>query len=192
MRHTATWHDLTMTVRYIEAPNAIPSPDDDARFRPRVFLAGGISHVPDWQRTAVQLLEASGVGLTVLNPRRSSFDLNDPDAERTQVDWEFDGLEHLADVAMFFFPDCDPRFTEQPIAMFELGAALQRRRQKLVLGIDHGYSRAGNLSFQFDNARRAGLLPKDFVIHTTLEATVGATVETVRTMPQPDLDTVAK
>jgi hypothetical protein len=51
---------------YIEAPNSYQPASGDG---PSVFLAGGITGCPDWQRDARALLDAAPV--VVLNPRRA-------------------------------------------------------------------------------------------------------------------------
>jgi hypothetical protein len=80
-----------------------------------IFLAGGITNCPDWQTEIVDLLKDFDVAL--LNPRRKNFPIDDPDASKDQIKWEFDHLRK-ADAILFWFP----KESICPIALYELGA----------------------------------------------------------------------
>lgn len=43
---------------------------------PSIFLAGGITNCPNWQQEAISYL--SKLNLTIYNPRRENFPINDP------------------------------------------------------------------------------------------------------------------
>src|SRR5262245_44428843 len=105
---------------------------------PAVFLAGGISGCPDWQREVVALLD--DLPLVLLNPRRADFPLNDPAAAPAQIAWEYRHLRK-ADAILFWFP-CE---TVCPIALYELGAWSvyedQRGRRPLFVGVHPDYPR---------------------------------------------------
>ncbi|WP_165956158.1 nucleoside 2-deoxyribosyltransferase domain-containing protein [Streptomyces hainanensis] len=150
-----------MTVSpYVEAPRYHePRPDDP----PSVFLAGGISHCPDWQREAAQALR----DLTVFNPRRAGFDVRDPTATEVQIAWEFHHLR-AADVTLFWFPACDPAVTVQPITLYELGAAAATPGRRIAVGADPGYPRAADVRIQLGHVRPGS------TVHDTLAATVAA------------------
>lgn len=154
-------------MKYIEAPeNYEPQADDP----PAVFLAGGITGCEDWQAQVRSVLAYAEV--TVFNPRRADFDVTDPTAAPKQIAWEYQHL-HLADVVMFWFPACDPKVTVQPIAMFELGAALERANflgRKLVVGADQDYPR------RFDVVEQCRLARPELAVHDSLSATVHAAV----------------
>jgi hypothetical protein len=142
-------------VRYTEAPTEF---DGTGK---ALFLAGGISDCPDWQTevaTTVQDLD-----VTVLNPRRAAFPLNDPHAEAEQVAWEYRHLR-LATHVVFWFP-ASPS-SHQPIALYELGMLAADLGKPLAVGADPGYIRRNNLVAQLSHARPA------LTVRSTLEATI--------------------
>ena len=127
---------------YIEAPTPYQQAESDP---PAVFLAGGITGCPDWQATAAaQLASAPCV---VLNPRRAAFDIADPQAASAQIAWEYRHLRLPRVLTLFWFPACDRSVTVQPIALYELGGALERRclDRPVLIGADPGYPRRFDL-----------------------------------------------
>lgn len=154
-------------IRYIEAPGAL------VFSRPALFLAGGITNCPDWQRIAVDSLSRAPAledgNFTILNPRRSVFDVTNQNAAREQITWEWKALR-LATVRMFWFPPCLAHETVQPIALFELGrwSALPGG---LVVGADPDYPRALDVHLQME-LERPGL-----EVHTSLASVLLSTVD---------------
>lgn len=131
---------------YIECPTMYrPAPGDP----PAVFLAGGIVGCPDWQSVAAKHLAERAV---VLNPRRANFPIHDPSATPEQIQWEHHHLHMDGVLTLFWFPASDRQVTTQPIAMFELGAALGEQRP-IVVGADPGYPRAADVRWQTALAR---------------------------------------
>lgn len=71
-------------MRVVTAPDEFTKNSNDVL----CFLAGGITGCDDWQQTVISILEdydkrrfpGSLCDLVVLNPRRSSFDVNDKSA----------------------------------------------------------------------------------------------------------------
>jgi hypothetical protein len=124
--------------------------------------AGGITGVEDWQARAWQLL--SDYEFTVLNPRRAAFPLHDPDAHAEQVAWEHRHLQR-ADVILFWFAASSS--SDQPIALYELGAHAARNRA-IAVGADPEYSRRRDVVEQLRHAR------PELTVWSTLEATVDA------------------
>jgi hypothetical protein len=117
---------------------------------PALFLAGGITGCPDWQREVVRLLD--GLPLTLLNPRRAQFPLGDPAAAPAQIEWEYRHLRK-ADAILFWFPHealC-------PIALYELGAWSAYRDERgprpLFVGVDPLYPRRLDVEVQTGLAR---------------------------------------
>lgn len=125
---------------YIEAPSLELTGD-----RPCVFLAGGITNVGDWQRTVTDRFE--DLDTVVLNPRRRAIDfpIHAPGAGVEQIDWEYARLRD-ADCVLFWFP----KETLCPIALFELGATLERDVE-VCIGTDPEYRR------RFDVVQQVGL-----------------------------------
>ena len=120
-------------MQYIEAPN-----DEIAKYK-SVFLAGGISNCPDWQKTISQSL--TDLDVTVLNPRREHYP-DHVDAATIQITWEFHKLRE-ADIISFWFSEG----SLNPIVLFEFGAALERKQQ-LVVGVSPSYQRSQDVHIQ--------------------------------------------
>lgn len=111
---------------------------------PALFLAGGISHTPDWQAVVAEGL--AGLSGAVVNPRRDVYPDTEADA-RQQIAWEHRHLER-ADLVSFWFP---PQ-TLCPIALFELGACCSSGVPILV-GADPQYARRLDLLVQLSLRR---------------------------------------
>jgi hypothetical protein len=148
--------DTVWSVRYVQAPQPYTGPG------PVLLLAGGITDCPDWQNEAVAMLRDTP-GLTVLDPRRASFDLADPAAATEQITWEHAHL-HRADVVLFWFA---PGGSVQPVTLYELGVHVTRG-VPLAVGADPGYPRRLDVEVQLALARPG--LP----VHDTLAGTVAA------------------
>ena len=103
-------------IRIVEAPNEIK-----IQKTIKLFLAGGITDVEDWQSYVIdRLLEDSEsklhdylTNVVVFNPRRGHFTMNDVD---NQIEWEYNKLKE-ADVICFWFAGGTPN----PIVLFEYG-----------------------------------------------------------------------
>ena len=124
----------------------------DSQYGPYVFMCGGITGCANWQQEFIQLMESTKNGI-LLNPRRANFDVNDPNAAREQITWEFDGLWNAADIYIFWFT----KDTIQPIVLFELGARLAGYkfgldtldlRMPIIIGIEPGYAREADVRIQ--------------------------------------------
>lgn len=134
----ARYHRL---MQYIEAV----SPTDKAE-GPKVFLAGGITGVKNWQAKARRILQPLPFG-SMLNPRRADFPIHDPDAAEEQITWEFNALT-ASDWVLFWFEEKEI----QPIALYELGryAAMGKN---LVVGTHPDYPRFQDVHIQMELAR---------------------------------------
>jgi hypothetical protein len=109
-----------------------------------LFLAGGITNCPDWQSEVVSKL--SGLPLTILNPRRKSFNMEDPNESEKQIRWEYYHLRR-ASHTLFWFPE----ETLCPITLFELGSALERVSNfgnNILIGIHPNYKRRFDIEVQ--------------------------------------------
>ena len=115
-----------------------------------VFLAGGITNCPNWQKKVIEGL--SDTDITVLNPRRENFPIHDPNASNEQIKWEFDALES-ASIFSMYFADAD---SDQPICMYELGRNLMRIqmrfpkdwKKRIVITADSKYRRYSDVVIQ--------------------------------------------
>jgi len=137
----------------IEAPNEYYSNNI------KVFLAGGITNCPNWQKEMIKLLEKEE-GVTLYNPRRANFPIEDPDAAKTQITWEFNKLKE-ADIILFWFS----RGTLNPIVLYELGMwGNSRVGEKIsVIGCDPEYERIQDVEIQ-------SMLAGNKTIHFTLDS----------------------
>lgn len=115
-----------------------------------VFLGGGITNCKDWQKELVSkhLSHLVCPFTTVFNPRRKTFDMNDPNESEIQIVWEHKYLR-LSDVLVFYFSE----ETVCPITLFELGAALERNLhaespQQIVVYCEPKYVRNSDVAIQ--------------------------------------------
>jgi len=124
----------------IEAPNEVYSLENDRNIR--IFLAGGISNCPDWQSEVLENLKDED-GLTIYNPRRTNFPMDDPKAAEEQITWEYEHLRD-ADVIAFWFS----KGSLNPIVLYELGRWGNSSDIPIVVGIDPGYERTQDVEIQ--------------------------------------------
>lgn len=123
----------------VEAPNEIYSLENNKNIK--LFLAGGIQNCPFWQNELIKLLEKED-DLTIYNPRRKNFPINDSSAAEEQITWEYIHLEN-ADIISFWFS----KGSLNPIVLFELGKFIES--DKLIfIGIDPGYERTRDVIIQ--------------------------------------------
>lgn len=112
-----------------------------------LFLAGGITNCPNWQKEMVELL--NHLDITVYNPRRENFPIDDPNAAFEQIKWEFTELDRV-DMILFWFS----RGSLNPIVLFEYGKWLMNTRNKapeyktIFIGIDPEYERRRDVEIQ--------------------------------------------
>jgi len=121
-----------------EAPEHVPNPVT-------LFLGGGITACPLWQPEVIDRLSHMDE-LTIFNPRREDFPIDDPDAAEEQIKWEHDMLRR-ADMISFWFP-CE---TLCPITLYELGywtAQAEWGMTKVVVGVHPEYARKQDVIIQ--------------------------------------------
>lgn len=127
----------------------IRSPDEWNGYGTAVFLAGGLSGCDAWQLPLIHRLVDDGTDdLTVLNPRRQEFDINDRFVEKEQIEWEFKHLRMASAIAFWF-----PRASICPIALFELGA-WSITDKKIFVGCDRQYPRVRDIKIQMKLVRQ--------------------------------------
>lgn len=129
---------------------------------PDIFLAGGVTYSPNWQKEALKML--AGTDLIVANPRRDEIISAVGDTARQQIIWEFENLKS-AKVVLFWFPSA-----ETIITFLELGKELARK-SRIVVGVDPDYNR------RFDIETQVHLELPRAVIYTTLDETIRAAAE---------------
>jgi hypothetical protein len=118
-----------------------------ARFEPgrddlSLFIAGGISNCPLWQKEFIGLLDDTD--LVLLNPRRDEYDVTNISLEEEQIKWEFHHLG-LASSYVFWFP----KETLCPITLFELGAvSMGLREKRIFIGTHPEYARKRDIKWQ--------------------------------------------
>lgn len=118
----------------------------------KLFLAGGITGCPNWQKDAISYLEDTD--LILLNPRRDNFPIHDPNAAFEQILWEYEHLR-LADAILFWFP----KETLCPIVLYELGA-WSMTQKPIFVGVHEDYARKNDVVIQTSLAR-----PEVYVWH---------------------------
>jgi len=112
---------------------------------PSVFLAGGITDCPWWQDEVIEKLKDTDA--FIYNPRRKNFPIDDPNAAKEQITWEFKALESCDIFTMWF---CAGK-SDQPICMYELGrnvALMEYSPENIVIGIEPGYRREQDVRIQ--------------------------------------------
>lgn len=121
---------------YVEAPEILEQKQGSTS----IFLAGGITNCPDWQREMVKLLQDTD--LILLNPRRTHFPIYDPNAAQEQITWEYEHLRK-ADAILFWFP----YQTLCPIVLYELGA-WSMSGKPIFVGVHPEYQRRRDVEIQ--------------------------------------------
>ena len=129
---------------------------------PDIFLAGGVTYSPNWQKEALEML--AGTDLIVANPRRDEIISAIGETARRQIIWEFENLKS-AKVVLFWFPNA-----ETIITFLELGKELSRK-SNIVVGVDPDYNR------RFDIETQVHLELPRAVVYTTLDETVRVAAE---------------
>ena len=137
----------------IKSPDVYASEDKN---RISVFLAGGITKCPDWQKEMEASLEHTD--LILLNPRRDGeFDIYNPEWGVQQVEWEHHHL-NMADIVLFWFP----KEGMCMITLFELGKCLAGGK-KVVIGCHPEYIR------EFDVVTQSRLIRPNIPIAKSLD-----------------------
>lgn len=127
-------------MQYIEAPH-----EYEPGSAPALFLAGGISDCPDWQREMKELL--GDLEVVLLNPRQTNFPAPGSEAASEQIRWEFRHFRK-ADAMLFWFP-CESLC---PITLYELGTWSAYRDEKgprpLFVGVHPEYKQRIDIEIQ--------------------------------------------
>jgi len=129
----------------IEAPNEVYSIDNHKNAK--IFLAGGISGCEDWQSYIISELKDIP-DITIYNPRRKNFPINDTGEAEAQISWEFNHLRD-ADMIIFWFA----KGSLNPIVLYELGMHGNSRDTAIMIVIDPEYLRKQDVMIQTQLAR---------------------------------------
>jgi len=114
----------------------------------KLFLAGGITNVADWQSIIINKLKDVN-NLILFNPRRKNFPINDPNASKEQIIWEYKYLKE-SDFILFWFG----KGSLNPIVLYELGLhGNSVKKKKIFIGIDPEYERKQDVEIQTQLAR---------------------------------------
>ena len=125
----------------IEAPNEIYSIENFNNIS--LFLAGSITDCPDWQSEVIHEIKDIE-NLSVYNPRRKNFPINDPNAAEKQITWEYLHLS-TADIISFWFD----KNSLGPICLYELGFHANSKDDiNIIIGIDPEYKRRQDVEIQ--------------------------------------------
>lgn len=123
----------------VESPNEVYSLEN--RTNKKIFIAGGIANCPDWQTKLIEKLK-DVKGITLYNPRRKDFPMDDPYAAEEQITWEYNHLRD-ADHIIFWFS----RGSLNPMVLYELGMwgnspiSKSNSLSAPIIGIDPEYER---------------------------------------------------
>tara|TARA_Y100000034_G_scaffold103692_1_gene129570 strand:- start:41647 stop:42249 length:603 start_codon:yes stop_codon:yes gene_type:complete len=130
-------------MNYIEAPDLWDGNGTG------IFLGGGITDCPDWQSNLTKRFAAEFINepVTILNPRRANFPIDDPQASHRQIKWEYEHLELATAIIFWFSPP-----TLNPIVLFEFGKYMNRGRP-LFVGCDPEYARISDVTIQCEFER---------------------------------------
>tara|TARA_Y100000310_G_C20676689_1_gene813512 strand:- start:880 stop:1404 length:525 start_codon:yes stop_codon:yes gene_type:complete len=107
-----------------------------------LFLAGGITNCPDWQSELIKSIKHLEP-LSIFNPRRKNFPINDPKASEQQITWEY---KHLRDsnIIIFWFS----KGSLNPIVLYELGRWGNSSEKDIIVGVDDEYTRKQDVIVQ--------------------------------------------
>ncbi len=124
-----------MPIQVIEAPEEF--------HKPSVFLGGSITGASDWQDEFILTLAEYSVDLVVLNPRRSHFDVSNPNESVRQIEWEYVHLRRADAIVFWFAPE-----TLAPITLLEFGAHTHSSGKSIFVGVHPEYKRKQDVEIQ--------------------------------------------
>lgn len=131
----------------IDAPNEVYNVE--SAHNVKLFLAGGITNCPDWQSEMIKKFDNFPF-LTIYNPRRKEFPIDDPNAAEEQITWEYIHLQNSQIISFWF-----SKGSLNPIVLYELGMwANSRTDKKIFIGIDPEYERKQDVIIQTSLAKR--------------------------------------
>lgn len=149
-------------MKYIECPDELVNVHPSEHV---IFMAGGITGCPDWQRTVRYWLTGGDhdmrKDIILVNPRRADFDCSKSESSQKQIEWEFRHL-NMSDFIYFWFP----KEGKCAITLFELGWALGANK-KIRVGVEPGFHR------ELDIREQMKLRASHLIVQTELEDLYG-------------------
>lgn len=124
----------------------ILTPKDNPKQKIDLFLAGGISDCPDWQKEIIDLIFESllkNKDVVIANPRLSSGLEKTGFKAEQQIIWEWNALKNSKNISFWF-----PKETLCPITLFEYGKFLSDTSKNIFCGADKRYKRFFDLTVQ--------------------------------------------
>ena len=131
-----------------------------------VFLAGGITKCYNWQEDVIDSLLSNQIfdknildRIVILNPRRSTFNINDATVTFEQIKWEYDAINNCDIFSMYF---CNSE-SVQPICLYELGRIIENDNFNInntIISIENGYQR------EYDVIVRTALHSGSYILTT--------------------------
>lgn len=110
-----------------------------------IFLAGGITNCPDWQKEMAKRFEEFGDNVVLINPRRTTFDTSKVGESAFQIEWEYHHIHKNSSIVLFWFP----WHTMCPITLYELGTLAATSNGPLVfVGCHPAYARKFDVEHQ--------------------------------------------
>lgn len=133
-------------IQILESPNEIVPKSPI-----KLFLAGGITGVSDWQSEIIERLMKDSENkihdylsnVIIYNPRRQKFPIHIIEESYKQITWEYNKLKN-SDVICFWFASG----SLNPIVLFEYGKFITNNRVKIIVGIDPDYERKIDVEIQ--------------------------------------------
>jgi hypothetical protein len=133
----------------------------------KVFLAGGITNCPNWQKEAIKILTERCNYLSIYNPRRENFPIGNPAECERQIAWEFQHLRE-ADIIAFWFSEG----SDNPIVLYELGMWGTSRPEDfndIVIGVHPKYRRRQDVIVQVELANTQRIRDDYIPVHESFD-----------------------
>lgn len=128
-----------------------------------IFLAGGISNCPDWQKEFIARFKDMDDNFILMNPRRAAFDITNENMSEFQIEWEFKHLHQVEPAAIVFW---FPYHTLCPITLYELGMQMGNQspfHTKIFIGCHPSYPRF------FDIKKQVSLVKPHVKVHDNFD-----------------------
>lgn len=156
----------TSLIKVITAPELVT--DNIYEKNTTIFLSGCINNCPNWQAKLIDELN-DHQNITLLNPRRDNFPIDDPNASIEQITWEFEGMKKSGIIVFWFSKE-----NSNPMSLYQLGMHGNSGDKIIVIGCDPEYSKISDIEIQTKLAR------PDIKVNMTWESFIDAIRTTCR------------